>query len=93
MEMAAELKEVRAQQLDKFYTRREVAKQCLDSLEGRWPWSHWDLVVEPSAGSGSFFTQIPAQKKVGLDIAPDHPHIQTADFLEYQALSGQALLI
>ncbi len=88
MEMAAELKEVRAQQLDKFYTRREVAKQCLDSLEGRWPWSHWDLVVEPSAGSGSFFTQIPAQKKVGLDIAPDHPHIQTADFLEWQPLAA-----
>ncbi len=88
------LQEVRAQQLDKFYTKREVAKECLDSLEARWPWGRWDLVVEPSAGNGSFYLQIPTQKKVGLDLAPDHPQIQTADFFTWRpSASAENLLV
>jgi hypothetical protein len=92
--MATLLSQVRAQRLDKFYTRREVAKECLDSLGSLWPWDSWSLVVEPSAGNGSFYLQIPTQKKVGLDVAPDHPQIQTADFFSWQPPPGtQKILV
>ena len=84
----ASLQQVRAQQLDKFYTKPSIAKQCLESLGARWPWSRWDLVVEPSAGNGSFYLQIPTQKKVGVDLAPDHPQIQTADFFTWSPPPG-----
>jgi hypothetical protein len=84
----ADLREVRAQHLDKFYTRRDVAKECLESLGSLWTWDSWELVVEPSAGNGSFYLQIPTQKKVGLDLAPDHPQIQTGDFFGWRRPPG-----
>lgn len=79
---------VRAQGLDKFYTKPSIAKHCLERL-GEWkPWSSWDLVVEPSAGNGSFFHQIPTSKKVGLDLAPGAPTILHQDFFTYTPPEG-----
>ena len=79
---------VRAQGLDKFYTKPSVAKKCLDTI-GEWkPWSSWGLVVEPSAGNGSFFHQIPTDKKVGLDLLPGAPTILQQDFFTYTAPPG-----
>lgn len=90
----AQLAQVRQQHLDKFYTRREIAKECLESLRGLWPWERWGLIVEPAAGSGSFFLQIPSAQKVGLDVSPDHPQIQTADFLAWRPpASAQQILV
>lgn len=90
--MAAHLSQVREQRLDKFYTRKEVAKECLETIEFLWPWERWSLVVEPSAGNGSFYFQIPsaASRKVGLDLSPDHPQIQTQDFFTWLPPSASA---
>ena len=49
-------KQVRDEGLDKFYTKPEIVKMCISRIKD---WSVWDLVVEPSAGSGNFFEQIP----------------------------------
>jgi len=43
----------------------------------------WDLIVEPSAGNGSFLNQIPSDKKIGIDISPQHPDIIEQDFFDY----------
>lgn len=56
----------------------------------RYEWSAWDLVVEPSAGSGSFFKQIPTDKKIGIDISPEHKDVTTMDFLTYKPHPHQA---
>ena len=74
----------RQEGLDKFYTVPSVAKECISKLGERFPWDSWDLVVEPSAGNGSFFLQIPSSKKIGLDIRPEHSQIQTLDFFNYK---------
>ena len=82
---------VRAQGLDKFYTKPEIAKKCIDYVGGMYCWDKWDLIVEPSAGNGSFFKQIPSNRKIGMDIQPenandndnDNHNILTKDFLEY----------
>lgn len=79
--MSAE--QVRKQGLDKFYTRPQIAKDCLDIISEYFPWGSWDLVVEPSAGNGSFLDQIPTENKIGVDISPDSDHIIKQDFLEY----------
>lgn len=66
-------------ELDKFYTRPEVARRCLDKLsEFLEPGS---FVVEPSAGSGAFFHQI-TNPKLGIDIAPEHYAIKQMDFFD-----------
>ena len=54
-------------ELDRFYTKDEVAKDCIAALlpyckEG-------DLFVEPSAGGGAFFRQLP-EHKIGVDLCP-----------------------
>lgn len=70
----------RATGLDKFYTRPAVAAQCIREIAD---WQQWSLVVEPSAGNGSFLANIPTANKIDMDIAPEHPDILRADFFTY----------
>jgi hypothetical protein len=70
--------------LDQFYTIPSISKKCLKILGERYNWSRWDLIVEPSAGGGSFFTQIPSERKIGIDISPTHNDIVKQDFLTYE---------
>ena len=78
-------REIRKQGLDKFYTKLDTVKKCLDSVSSMYSWSEWDCVIEPSAGSGNFFHTIPLDddKKIGLDISPDHSDIVQIDFFQY----------
>lgn len=73
----------RQEGLDKFYTVPSVSKECLRILSDFYPWNSWDLIVEPSAGNGSFFLQIPSDKKIGLDIAPEHSSLRKQNFFEF----------
>ncbi len=74
---------VREQGLDKFYTNVNIAEKCLNILETYYTWEKWDLVVEPSAGNGSFFTRIKSKNKIGIDIEPEHSDIIKKDFFDY----------
>lgn len=56
-------KQVRDAGLDKFYTIPAISNKCLDIIGTKYNWDDWDLVVEPSAGNGSFLTKIPTSKK------------------------------
>jgi hypothetical protein len=64
---------------DKFYTKPDVAKLCLNSLD----LDCYDLVIEPSAGNGSFYEQINHPNKIGLDLEPENPNIQKTNWFEY----------
>ena len=85
----------RKQGLDKFYTRASVATSCIEAVGARFPWESWDLCVEPSAGNGRFFLQLPSAKRVGLDLEPEHPEIQKQDFFTYSppATASRVLVI
>lgn len=87
--------EVRAAGLDKFYTRPEIVRQCLDAVMEQHDWNYWQLVIEPSAGNGRFLTEIPVGNKIGLDIAPEHPEVQEMDFFNYTppAVDGPILVV
>lgn len=76
-------KQVREGGMDKFYTIPTVSTRCLEKVGELYDWSSWDLVIEPSAGDGSFFTRIPTTKKIGIDISPEHKDIIERDFLTY----------
>ena len=66
--------------LDKYYTKRQVAFFCLEKLHLK----NYDLIIEPSAGNGAFYDQIPCKNKIGIDIAPENAHIIQQDFLKYK---------
>ena len=75
--------EVRLAGTDKFYTIPVVVDACIASLTKLYDWEEWELVVEPSAGSGNFLSRIPTSRKIGMDIFPEGPDIIQQDFFEY----------
>jgi len=87
--------EVREIGLDKFYTIPNISEKCLNTVETLYKWEEWGLVVEPSAGNGSFFTRIPTNKKIGIDICPEHEDIIKQDFLTYYPVNniGKILIV
>lgn len=66
-------------QYDQFYTNANVAEKCLSVLD----MSRYDYIIEPSAGSGAFFSQIDHPNKIGLDVAPAAPGIITLSWFDY----------
>lgn len=80
-----------AAEADQYFTRPEVAQQCLgrlDALLGDLTQDAW--WVEPSAGSGSFLSPLleSGRKAWGGDIEPQHPHVVKHDYLK-AALPGR----
>jgi hypothetical protein len=76
--------------MDKFYTKPEYAKKCIEIVFDKYPIDQWDFIIEPSAGSGSFLCQLPFyperlyEKIIGIDILPEHSNILSQDFLVYE---------
>lgn len=66
-------------ELDKFYTKPEIAKSCYLEYKKFVPKD--SFFVEPSAGSGSFLNII-EEDKLGFDICPENDNILKADFLK-----------
>ena len=61
--------------LDRFFTKEEVAKKCLDSIPNL---NKYDCIIEPSAGEGSFSSQI--DNCFAYDILPAKEGIQQQDW-------------
>jgi hypothetical protein len=94
METTKETQNVRKEGLDKFYTLPECAKKCIDKTCELYDIARWDLIVEPSAGNGSFFNQIQSDKKIGIDISPDDENIIKQDFFDYYPpLNKEVILV
>lgn len=64
---------------DKFYTKAEIARICLDSIPGGV--EQYTLSIEPSAGSGSFSSLIPGS--LALDLHPEAEGIIEQDWFTY----------
>ena len=86
-------KTVREQGLDKFYTIPVIVDKCIESVGKKYDWTKWDLILEPSAGNGSFLFKIPSVNKIGIDIEPDHPDILKQDFFTYSPPDKANILV
>lgn len=69
--------------LDKFYTQREVVRNCFDFLKDNIEINENEIFLEPSAGAGAFLEFLPHY--VALDIAPEGEFIEKQDFLKYES--------
>jgi hypothetical protein len=87
--------EKKVDSLDKFYTIPDIAERCIRRVGEMYDWGFWDLVVEPSAGNGSFFCRIPTDRCVGMDIEPDDSErvIMRKDFFEYSPPKPGKILV
>jgi len=68
--------------LDKFYTKPEIAKKCFDLIKSQI--KEKDLIIEPSAGNGAFIKYIIANKNNYLfyDIKPENDKIIKQNYLK-----------
>jgi hypothetical protein len=69
--------------IDKFYTKSEIAKECIDEFRNIIETSDDDIYIEPSAGNGSFskwMSEIFMNVK-SYDIEPENENIIQQDFL------------
>lgn len=76
---------------DKFYTKPEVAKLCLDAIPGGV--DSYDVTIEPSAGSGSFSSLVSGS--LAFDLHPEGDGIIEQDWFAYEparASSGRVLV-
>ena len=71
--------------IDKFYTKINVASQCIRWVSEHINIDNTDVVIEPSAGNGSFIDGLRniSNHCLFYDIEPEHPDVMKQDFLEY----------
>lgn len=66
---------------DKFYTKSSVVTELLKHIS----LDDFDLIIEPSAGMGSFSNQINHPNLLSFDISPEHPSIQKMDWFDFDS--------
>ena len=75
---------VDAKDFDKFYTHPKIAKKFVDTVNKYAPLEKFDLVIEPSAGSGNILQYLPSNA-IGMDIEPEGDNILQQDFFDYES--------
>ncbi len=83
--------------LDQFFTNKTIAQSLFNKaveIISQYEQSLDDFVwIEPSAGDGSFYDLLPADKRIGIDIAPIRSDFIRSDFLQYQLPKERSILI
>jgi len=71
--------------IDKYYTKDVVVEKCIDVLKKTIEINEDDLIIEPSAGNGSFIQGIKSLTKNNLfyDLEPENEEITKQDYLLY----------
>lgn len=74
--------------LDRFFTRPAVARDCYASLLEVMGEDHADTMrykfIEPAAGDGAFYDLLPNDRRIGVDIVPGRLEFETADYLSWR---------
>ena len=79
--------------LDQFYTNKDIALKCYNKLTELINIDEFDIHLEPSAGSGSFFNIMDETKKIGFDIEPKKEGIYKMDFFDYRPQQDKKYLV
>jgi len=79
--------------LDQFYTNKNIALKCYNKLTELIDINDYDIHLEPSAGSGSFFDIMDNNKKIGLDVNPKKEGICKMNFFDYNPQHNKKYLV
>jgi len=52
-----------------------------------------DVVVEPSAGTGSFFNLMDASKSIGMDLDPKYPNVIAQDYFSFAPITDMTYIV
>ena len=67
---------------EKYYTKPEVVNKCLEEFKKLNIDKTTDVVIEPSAGNGSFTSRLVEYNSISYDIVPEGENIIEQDFLK-----------
>ena len=81
---------MKTSELNPFYTKPEVAALCWEFFTETLPSVNRTVsdlyFVEPSAGAGAFYKQMPPQRRLGIDILPKCENVIKQDFFKVTVL-------
>ena len=72
--------------IDKYYTNPAIVKKCIDAVKKYIQITKDDLIIEPSAGNGSFIDSIKTlcPNHIFYDLEPEHDEIIKQDYLRFE---------
>ena len=82
-----------SRELDQFYTNPSYAQQFWHCVCNTVTVGEFDLVLEPSAGTGSFYDLLPPDRRTGIDLDPQAPGITQCDFFDWQPPQDSRVLV
>ena len=76
--------------IDKYYTKDSIVDLCLDLIKKYLEVKQDDLIIEPSAGNGSFIKGIKSitNNYIFYDLEPDNDEIIKQDYLQYNYINS-----
>jgi predicted RNA methylase len=78
--------------LDQFYTEPSYAQSFYNIVKQHVDLSLADILLEPSAGSGSFYQLMDLVKRIGLDLDPKCNGVVQQDFFHWTAPKGKKIV-
>jgi len=72
-----------SRKLDQFYTDPAYAEQFLIKIGQTVDLDQYDHLLEPSAGTGSFYNLLDTHKRIGLDLDPKAVGVIQTDFFDW----------
>ena len=79
--------------LDQFYTTSECAKKYYDIFLSHVNIDEYDIILEPSAGTGSFYKLLPQSRRVGIDLEPKYEGIEKKNFFDYEPIKNKSYIV
>lgn len=81
-----------SRKLDQFYTDPKYAQQFLNTIGQTVDLTAYDHLLEPSAGTGSFYNLLDANKRIGLDLEPKSTGIIQTDFFDWAPPANKKII-
>jgi predicted RNA methylase len=81
-----------SRKLDQFYTDPAYAQQFLNTIAQTVNLDTYDHLLEPSAGTGSFYNLLDTKRRIGLDLEPKSAGIVKTDFFDWTAPTGKRII-
>jgi hypothetical protein len=82
--------------IDKYYTKPNIVEMCLNKMKEYIVIKEDDIIIEPSAGNGSFMEGIQelCNNAIFFDIEPEHENIMKQDYFTWNGkIEGSAHII
>lgn len=79
--------------LDQFYTNENISEKCIKILKEHVNFNDYDYILEPSAGTGSFYKLLPKNKRIGLDLEPKYETIKKIDYFDYKPENNKKYIV